>query len=158
MELLSQESIKYDANFFSMMRINPAMYTSTSLWVEMIHDLVNGAGYSYSRIAYRAGVSPTSIQKLATIPNRIPRQRNWLNLIKVYYHAFYRKGAELSAKNYIKHKTNNRLKWVANIPVDIWSSFEKPRAPKWPGKLKASTNSFGHCFHCHYCAKAIFTN
>jgi hypothetical protein len=44
-------------------------------WMTWIQDLVEGAGFSYSRIAYRIKVSPSTIQKLATHPERKPRER-----------------------------------------------------------------------------------
>ena len=152
MKFTKLENTKFNSDFFDTMRMNSPKHVNVPLWVEMIRDLVDGAEYSYSRIAYRAGVTPASIQKLATIPGRVPRQRNFLNLIKVYYHAFYRKGVSPSAKNYIKEKTNDHLGWIAKIPVQACSSFEKTNEAKRPKQCKVSINYFNNYPHCQHCA------
>ncbi|MCE3239297.1 MAG: hypothetical protein K0R24_2278, partial [Gammaproteobacteria bacterium] len=71
----SYEASLRDEKFFQggVQRTLPKMEDIHSPWVEMIVDLVLGAGYSYSRIAYRIHASPSAIQKLMTHPNRKPR-------------------------------------------------------------------------------------
>ena len=68
------------------------LVTSTEIqqpyWVEMIYDLVNGAGFSYSRIAYRIKVSPSTIQKLATQWERKPRYQVFHRLLVLYHKVF----------------------------------------------------------------------
>jgi len=73
-------------------------------WVEMIHDLVEGAGYSYSRIAYRMHVSPSTIQKLATKPDRTPRHRVYHHLLSVHHKVFNGPYATAHAKKYWAEK------------------------------------------------------
>ena len=53
-------------------------------WQEMIFDLVQGAGFSYSRIAYRLKVTPSTIQKLATMPERQPRLKLFQSLLALH--------------------------------------------------------------------------
>lgn len=62
---------------------------STPCWVEMIHDLVFGAGFSYSRIAYRIRVSPSTIQKLATDAQRKPRHYVFHALLCLHFKVFH---------------------------------------------------------------------
>lgn len=62
---------------------------STPCWVEMIHDLVFGAGFSYSRIAYRIRVSPSTIQKLATDVHRKPRHYVFHALLCLHFKVFH---------------------------------------------------------------------
>ena len=61
----------------------------TPYWVEMIYDLVDGAGFSYSRIAYRIKVSPSTIQKLATHWDRKPRHPVFHRLLSLYQKVFH---------------------------------------------------------------------
>lgn len=58
-------------------------------WVVMIRDLVDVAGYTYSRIAKRMNVSPSTIQKLATQDGRRPRQNVFFQLMCLYFKVFY---------------------------------------------------------------------
>lgn len=61
---------------------------SDSVWLFMIRDLVEGAGYNYSRIAKKVGSCPSTIQKLVTHPGRRPRQSLFEKLLVLYYHVF----------------------------------------------------------------------
>ena len=65
-----------------------SLETKTPYWVEMIYDLVHGAGFSYSRIAYRIKVSPSTIQKLATHWDRKPRHLVFHRLLALYQKVF----------------------------------------------------------------------
>ncbi len=69
-------------------------------WMEWIRDLVEGAGYSYSRIAYRIKVSPSTIQKLATHPERKPRPRICIPLKALHEKVFQGPYATPQAKEY----------------------------------------------------------
>ena len=62
---------------------------NTPHWVEMIYDLVHGAGFSYSRIAYRIKVSPSTIQKLATHWQRTPRHLVFHQLLTLHHKVFH---------------------------------------------------------------------
>jgi hypothetical protein len=66
----------------------PNEFLPLPYWVEIINDLVIGAGFSYSRIAYRIRVSPSTIQKLATNPNRKPRHYVFHALLCLYFKVF----------------------------------------------------------------------
>jgi len=78
--------------------------TQVPEWVEMITDLVVGAGYSYSRIAYRMRVSSSTIQKLGTNHARRPRHRIYHRLISVHYKVFHGSYASARAKAYWQQK------------------------------------------------------
>ena len=69
-------------------------------WIIWIHDLVQGAGFSYSRIAYRIGVSPSTIQKLATNNKRKPRTHILLALKNLHDKIFQSIYAQPSAIEY----------------------------------------------------------
>lgn len=58
-------------------------------WVVMIRELVDVAGYTYSRIAKRMNVSASTIQKLATQAGRKPRQNVFFLLMCLYYRVFH---------------------------------------------------------------------
>ena len=81
---------------------------STTCWVEMIHDLVFGAGYSYSRIAYRIKVSPSTIQKLATNLRRKPRYAVLHALLCLHYKVFKGENARPEALAYWNNKKNKK--------------------------------------------------
>ena len=78
--------------------LNTEAYTPSSIqyktingwnhWQEMIFDLTQGAGYSYSRIAYRIKVTPSTIQKLATKSTRRPRLKIFQDLLTLYMRVF----------------------------------------------------------------------
>ena len=78
--------------------LNTAPYTPSSIqyktingwnhWQEIIFDLVQGAGYSYSKIAYRIKVTPSTIQKLATKSTRRPRLKIFQDLLTLYIKVF----------------------------------------------------------------------
>ncbi len=57
-------------------------------WLFMIRDLIEGAGYNYSRIAKRVDACPSTIQKLITHPGRRPRQVLFEKLLVLYHHIF----------------------------------------------------------------------
>jgi hypothetical protein len=73
-------------------------------WVEMIYDLVNGADFSYSRIAYRIKVSPSTIQKLATNWARKPRYPVFHRLLVLYHKVFQGGYASHQARLYWQNK------------------------------------------------------
>lgn len=57
-------------------------------WLFMIRDLIEGAGYNYSRIAKRVDACPSTIQKLITHPGRRPRQCLFERLLILYHKIF----------------------------------------------------------------------
>lgn len=75
-------------------------------WVEMIIDLVLGANYSYSRIAYGIGASPSAIQKLATDSNRHPRFDLFTRLSKLHEKVFQGQYATPKARDYWNKKNS----------------------------------------------------
>ena len=77
-------------------------------WVEMIHDLVFGAGFSYSRIAYRIRVSPSTIQKLATDLQRKPRHYVFHALLCLHFKVFRGENARPKALAYWKSKQTRK--------------------------------------------------
>jgi hypothetical protein len=87
-------------------RTLPKKEEISSPWLEMIVDLVIGAGYSYSRIAYRLNVSPSTIQKLATHPDRRPRFKLFDALLKLHHKVFCGQYASPMARAYLTQKIN----------------------------------------------------
>jgi hypothetical protein len=77
-----------------------------TVWLEMIYDLVAGADYSYSRIGYRLGVSPSTIQKLATNPGRSPCRHTFMDLQKLHHKVFQGQYATPKARAYWAQKTS----------------------------------------------------
>jgi hypothetical protein len=73
-------------------------------WVIMIRELVDVAGYTYSRIARRINVSASTIQKLATQPGRKPRQNVFFRLMCLYYRVFYGPYRSPQIVNYVAKK------------------------------------------------------
>lgn len=73
-------------------------------WLEMISDLVIGVGYSYSRIAHRIGISPSTVQKLATRPNRKPSEKVLFGLRDLHYKVFQSPYASPKAMEYWKKR------------------------------------------------------
>lgn len=55
----------------------------------MILDLIEGAGYNYSRIATYVGASPSTIQKLVTHSGRQPRHSFFKKLLELYVKVFH---------------------------------------------------------------------
>ena len=62
--------------------------THNAYWLFMIRDLIEGAGYNYSRIAKRVDACPSTIQKLITHPGRRPRQALFEKLLVLYHKIF----------------------------------------------------------------------
>jgi hypothetical protein len=81
-----------------------SMKNKTPYWVEMIYDLVYGAGFSYSRIAYRIKVSPSTIQKLATHWQRKPRYPVFHRLLALYQKVFYSEHVSPAIRLYWNNK------------------------------------------------------
>lgn len=53
----------------------------------ILHDL-SGSGMSFSRIAKRIGVSSSTVQKLMTTSNRVPRESTIIKLVLYYQKIF----------------------------------------------------------------------
>ncbi len=73
-----QQSIEY----------TKAARVHNAYWLFIIRDLIEGAGYNYSRIAKRVDACPSTIQKLITHPGRKPRQMLFEKLLVLYHHIF----------------------------------------------------------------------
>lgn len=86
-----------------------------SYWVEMIQDMVDGLDYSYSRIAKRIGVSSSTIQKLATHPNRKPRPHVFHSLASLYHKLFFSELRSPQAEHYLKLKQQRSALQQRNI-------------------------------------------
>lgn len=82
--------------------------STQSEWGALIYDLVMGANYSYSRIAYRMKVSPSTIQKLATNPQRTPRIKILVALREVHHKVFKGPYALPKAKTYWAEKISSQ--------------------------------------------------
>ena len=78
--------------------------TLVPFWVEAIRDLLEGADYNYSRIAYRIKCSPSTIQKLANHFHRRPRHNVFYPLIALYYRVFQGPFATPKARAFLEQK------------------------------------------------------
>lgn len=85
-----------------------------SYWVSMIRELVDVAGYTYSRIARRINVSASTIQKLATQQGRKPRQNVFFRLMCLYYRVFYGPYRSPQIINYLEMQPHSTLMRVPN--------------------------------------------
>lgn len=88
-----------------------------SFWVEMIQDLVFGAGFSYSRIAYRMKVSPSTIQKLATDLNRKPRHHVFHALLGLHTKVFNEANAKPQTLAYWRSKQEKKSTDASQIKL-----------------------------------------
>lgn len=79
-----------------------------SKWRIIIRDLMAGADFNYSRIAYRIRCSPSTIQKLDTNHKRKPRKNILSNLTLLYHKIFYGQYTTLKAQAYIRAKEIER--------------------------------------------------
>jgi hypothetical protein len=94
--------------------------SSDSIWLLMIRDLIEGAGYNYSRIAKKVGVCPSAIQKLITHPDRRPRLCVLEQLLVLYHQVFHGPYITERAKNYLQNHSADVLKqlppsWVKRL-------------------------------------------
>lgn len=90
-------------------------------WIFMIRELVDGAGYSYSRIAKRIGVSPSTIQKLATHQNRQPRHLVFHKILCLYHKVFFGPFLTEKVKLYLANKNHET---TPKLPFE-WLDFLK---------------------------------
>lgn len=89
-------------------------------WVVLIRELVDVAGYTYSRIAKRMNVSPSTIQKLATQSGRRPRQHVLFLLMCLYYRVFY---GPYRSPQIIQFVTTQGSSILARIPQTVFSDI-----------------------------------
>ena len=73
-------------------------------WVEMICDLKIGGGYSYTKIAYCVGISPSEVHRIGTGKSHQPRYLVAKALMKLYYKVFYSQKRLPIAAHYLKLK------------------------------------------------------
>ena len=90
----------------------------------MIRDLIEGAGYNYSRIATQVGVCPSTIQKLITHPSRRPRQALFEKLLVLYHKVFHGPYPTLRAQTYLERRPVDVLAhlpkaWIKNLIASI---------------------------------------
>lgn len=90
--------------------------TEKPVWLEMIEEIATVFDYSYSRIAYRIGSSPSSVQKLVKDLNRIPRDKMFFDLACYYYKLFY---GELSLSKAKKHVEQNKDQTLGNVVIEL---------------------------------------
>ncbi len=92
-------------------------------WLLMIRDLIEGAGYNYSRIAKCIDVCPSTIQKLITHPSRRPRQTLFEKLLVLYHKVFHGPYLTKRVQDYLQKR-----------PVDVLSQLPQ----SWVKKLVAA--------------------
>lgn len=89
-------------------------------WLVMIRDLIEGAGYNYSRIATCVDACPSTIQKLITHPGRRPRIHLLEKLLILYHKVFHGPYITQRVQNYLTRRPIDVLnqlpqEWVNNI-------------------------------------------
>ncbi len=77
-------------------------------WIDIIQDMVDGLGFSYSRIAMRVGVSPSAIQKLMVNWKRKPRHVLFHHLIQLHHKLFFGPYRLPKAEAYLIEKAAKR--------------------------------------------------
>ncbi len=87
-----QSVIHFKSEHAALLKTSLIIWNDSNLeayWVVMIRELVEVAGYTYSRIAKRMNVCASTVQKLATQTGRKPRQMVFFQLVCLYYRVFY---------------------------------------------------------------------
>lgn len=84
-------------------------------WLLMIRDLVEGAGYNYSRIAKKIGACPSTVQKLITHPGRRPRQCLFERLLVLYHQVFHGPYITQRAQEYLQTR---QASVIEQLPKD----------------------------------------
>jgi hypothetical protein len=103
--------------------INQLHYSAqTDYWLVMIKELVEIAGYTYSRIARRINVAPSTIQKLATHPGRQPRQRIFYRLMSLYYKVFH---GPFRSSEVIQYVEQQKYSVLEQIPEELLTKLQK---------------------------------
>jgi len=91
---------------------------TTPCWIAMINELHEILGFSWARIAYRIGSSPSSIQKLVKDFNRIPRDKMFFALACYYHKLFYSEYSMPKAKNYVEANHDQTL---CNLVIELFN-------------------------------------
>ena len=99
-------------------------HSDEAYWLLMIRDLVEGAGYNYSRIAKCIDVCPSTIQKLITHPSRRPRQALFEKLLVLYHRVFNGPYITKRVEDYLQRR-----------PVDVLNQLPQ----SWVKKLVANS-------------------
>jgi hypothetical protein len=76
-------------------------------WIEALNEIHDVLGFSWARVAYRIGCSPSSIQKLVNNHQRSPRDRSFFHLCCFYYKLFYGVFRSEKAAKHVE-KTNDQ--------------------------------------------------
>jgi hypothetical protein len=118
-DLSFEESLREKMHKGGVQRKLPAKEMINAPWLAMIYDLVVGAGFSYSRIAYRLSVSPSTIQKLMTFPGRRPRTRALHDLEMLHHKIFQGQYATPKARAYWLEKSSKVNKQGQTPFVDL---------------------------------------
>ena len=93
-------------------------------WVEMINDLKIGAGYSYTKIAYCVGMSPSEVHRIGKGKSHQPKYLAGKALMKLYYKVFYGQKCLAAAANYLRLKKSHHLGWLKNISASFEETSE----------------------------------
>lgn len=99
-------------------------------WLFIIRDLIQGAGYNYSRIAKKVGVSPSTIQKLITHPGRRPRQYIFESLLVLYHQVFNGPYVTQSAFNYLQKRPFDVLAHLPKEWIKRLVAITQPMPPR----------------------------
>ena len=97
--------------------------SDNAYWLFMIRDLVEGAGYNYSRIAKCIDVCPSTIQKLISHPSRRPRLSLFEKLLVLYHKVFNGPYITQRVRTYLEQR-----------PFDVLAQLP----PSWVKKLLIS--------------------
>lgn len=79
----------------------------------MIDDLCNISGFTFSRIAIRLKISPSTIQKCRQFENRALRVNNFQKLLRLYCRVFF---GDFRTVNIAKLVDANPEKFISHVP------------------------------------------
>ena len=83
-----------------------------AVWIMMIEDLKEGAGYSYAQIAQNTELSFSEIKKLITGRRHQPRFHVYQAILAFYCKTFYGREKLPHAERFLRVKKNHPLEWL----------------------------------------------
>lgn len=129
MSELAEQAIllKQPKKFFAIqqsIKFSQTRRIQNAYWLFMIRDLIEGAGYNYSRIAKRVDACPSTIQKLITHPGRRPRQCLFEKLLVLYHKIFNGPYITQRVQDYLQRRPFDVLEqlpkdWVKKLVATV---------------------------------------
>lgn len=107
----------FNRGTFDNIQKNPTQ--TTAELIEMLEDLMVGAGYSYSDISRKTKISFSEISKIANGKRREPRYQTFRTLLCFYLHTFYGAKRTYHCANYIRLKKPRHLLWLHHLNIEL---------------------------------------